>query len=303
MPLTDALPGGVAGGINSAVSSKYNPVNMGTFARDWIDEQANSFLLKPATMEGIAGFLFDYDNDMHLTAENDVTDHYTEQNKFFSDHVAIRPIEITLRGFCGELAMKAPQGVLGALATLQNKLTQLPGILGKYTPGAVSKVSKVITKATNQVNQVDNVLNRTKNLISLVSGGLAATSQIERAWIKLMGLRELGAHFTLQTPVGYLSYMAEAPRRAVPRHFVIRRLVFIQDEQTRQWVDISVTMKEIRFADVTSSGSGATSEGSKASNSGRAIFQRQDPTNKGQTTGSPVQFDTFRSQFAGNLDL
>lgn len=293
--LTDILPAKAGDVINSTIQSKFNPVNAITSARAYADTLANNWLVKPATAEGIYGFVFDYEGETTLQADADITDHYTEQNTFFQDHVALKPLEVTMRGYAGEIVHEAPQGVAGLLGNLTNKLTVVDALLGKYTPQATQKIKQALTKATLVVNRVDDAINRAQNLVRLV-GGSPATSRIEQAFSKLMALRDTAQVFTLVSPWGLLA------GRDGPRAFVIKRLAFVAEDETKNWLDIMVGMREIRFADVVGSGSGQTPEVSKANNAGRAIPQRQAQVNKGTTSGIPVPKLKVLSSF-GVLDL
>lgn len=51
---------------------------------------------------GIAGFRFHVPESEMIKLENDVTDHYIENNTAVQDHIAQRPVSITLTGYVGE---------------------------------------------------------------------------------------------------------------------------------------------------------------------------------------------------------
>lgn len=297
MALTDILPSGAGSALNAAASSKWNPVNMALKGRSALDELANNYLVKPASAEGIAGFLFDYEGETQIVVDDEITDHYTESNRFFQDHDAHKPLEITMRGFVGELVAQAPQGVTGALSILQNKLTTLPALLGKYTPGALSKVQGAINSATNTVNKIDNYISRAKNIMGLVAGGSAAPTKQAQAFGKLMALRDTSQVFNLVTPFGFMAEGDPATGKAVPRCFVIKHLVFIQAEETRQWADIAVTLKEVRFAEVTASDKGQSPAAALQNNAGRAALQRMTQTVKGKAQGTVTAFGKLKAAF------
>lgn len=54
------------------------------------------------TSTGIAGFKFHCPQSEQVNMESDITDHYTDINSAVQDHIARRPITITLNGFQGE---------------------------------------------------------------------------------------------------------------------------------------------------------------------------------------------------------
>lgn len=299
MALTDILPSGAAGAINSAAASRWQPVNMVTRGRNYLDTQANNWLVKPATASGISGFVFDVERETTVSADTDITDHYTEYNLFFQDHAAIRPMEITLRGFVGEIVQKVPQGVVGLLGGIQNKLTTLDALLGKYTPQAVTSIKSVITKSQNVVNQVDNIIGRAQNIVGLIAGGSPAPTKQEQAFSKLMALRDTRQVFTIVTPWGLAAYFDPIRQKGGPRSFVVKRLLFEQGEESRDMSDIVVTLKEVRFATVASSNppTGQTSQEAAQNASGRAQQGLQGTTSKGKTSGIPSPFTALTSVF------
>lgn len=54
------------------------------------------------TSTGIAGFKFHIDQSEQVNMESDITDHYVDTNSAVQDHIARRPITITLNGYQGE---------------------------------------------------------------------------------------------------------------------------------------------------------------------------------------------------------
>jgi hypothetical protein len=293
MALTDILPPGPASAINSAASSQWNPVNMVTTGRDYLDTLANNYLVKPSGANGIAGFVFSVAGEANLMADTDITDHYTEYNNFEQDHAALKPIEVMLRGFVGEKILPSPQGINGLLSGIQNKLTTVQTLLGKYSPQALNKVSAVVNSAQNTVNQIDNVIGRAQNIVGLIAGGSAAPTAQAKALAQLMALRDTRQVFTLVTPWGQLAYFNPITQKAGSRSFVIKRLMFEQPENTEDYSDIVVTLKEVRFATVaTPNASGGTIPGQTAAeaaqnSSGRLQQQSQAQTNKGNQVGAP----------------
>lgn len=299
MALTDIGPSNsFADSVNSAAASNYNPVNQVLSGRSALDTLANNWLVKPASAQGICGFVFDYEGETEISADNDITDHYTESNRFFVDHCARRPLEIVMRGFVAEVVQTAPQGVTGALSILQNKLTTLPALLGKYTPGALAKVQSIVTASQNIVNQIDNVINRAQGLLGLFASASPAPTKQEQAFAKLMMLRDTVQVFNLVTPLGLMAARDEFTGSPGPRTFVIKHLTFVQSEDSKYQTDISVTLKEVHFADVQGTTKGASPAVALLNKGGTLAYNAQGPTNKGQTTGVSVPFSTMTEAFA-----
>lgn len=273
MALTDLLPSGAASPLQSAAASKFNPLNMVASGRGYLDTLTNKFILKPANAKGLAGFVFDYEGEtvVHHTAE--ITDHYSEQNTFSNDHAAQKPARIVLRGYVAELSVNPSSGVLGALATLQGKLTQLPSLLGKYTPAIVPKLAALTTQATNFVNKIDDTIGRAQNIVGLIVGSQVAPTKQEKAYQQLYALWSNNTVFTLTTPFTYF------------RSVMIESMTFTQDETTKQWSEISVTVKEVRFAGAVVQGPGMSPELAAQTAAGRAAAQIQSPVNNGNVQG------------------
>lgn len=62
----------------------------------------NDAIASVFTSTGIAGFKFHCPQREQVNMESDITDHYTDINSAVQDHIARRPITITLNGFQGE---------------------------------------------------------------------------------------------------------------------------------------------------------------------------------------------------------
>lgn len=283
MALTDIIPGGQSIA-DRANASKLNPLNMVTSARSVADGIAN-FILKPANAKGLTGFIFDYEGETVVHHQSEITDHYTEQNTFVNDHAAQKPAKITLRGFVGELVANPDTGVLGAINTLQNKLSTLPVLLGRYTPGAVQKIAQAATKATQVVNKVDNAISRAQNVVGLILGSTPSATKQQKAYQQLYCLWQANAIFTLETPFNYF------------RSVIIESMTFVQEEDTKQWSEISVTVKEIRFSGVQPQGPGVTPQLAAQNLAGRAAQQGQSQTNQGKPQGLTRPFLDIKTIF------
>lgn len=285
MALTNLLPSGVAGSAEQAAASKYNPLNMIASGRSYLDTLANKFILKPANAKGLAGFVFDYEGDTTVIHQSEITDHYSEQNTFVNDQAAQKPARIVLRGFVGEIVANADLGVLGAIAAFQGKLTTLDAILGKYTPGSVQKIQALATQATQVVNKIDNAISRAQNLVGLFVGAAVAPTKQQKAYQQLYALWSNNIVFTLDTPFTYF------------RSVMIESMTFVQDETTKEWSEISVTVKEVRFTGVTVQGPGMSAQLAAQTQMGRSVYQSQAQTNKGKAQGLFSSFGKVKAAF------
>jgi hypothetical protein len=204
--------------------------------RSYLDGLANKYILKPILSKGIGGFVFDYESDTQVNLDAEITDHYTEDNTAIQDHIAIRPAKVTLRGFVSELAQAKDTGVSGALSEINSRLETVEAYLGNYTPGMVQGLQKAITATQNAVNTIDQTVNRIENIVGLFTA--PGQTKQERAYQELEQLLQTKQIVTLETPYKYFDLMA------------IESITFIQPDDNRYQSDISVTLKQIRYASV-----------------------------------------------------
>ncbi len=255
MALTPVLPSSVFTAIPSGQS--------------YLDGLVNKYVLRTKSSHGIGGFVFDYLGDVNVTLQADITDHFAEDNTAIQDHVAIRPIKVTLRGFVSELVLPASQGVVGLLATAQSALTRVEAYAGKYTPGVTQTLSKAVTQVQDTVNTINRTLAKAQNIISLFPGSPPAATKQAKAYSQLFTAMQQKLPMQIDTPYRVLTNM------------LIEQITFVQPEETKFWSDISVTLKQINFVEVAT----VADDGTFA---GRLAQQAQASTNKGIVPGKPV---------------
>lgn len=234
---------------------------------NYLNAIANKYIVKPRSAKGIAGFVFDYEGESTVTYQSEITDHYVETNDAIQDHVAQRPVRISLKGFVSELVQSQPAGIIGALATIQNKLTAVPAYLGKYTPGAISTLQKSISTAQNVANQINLGLAKVQNIVGFLPGAAPQKSKQQRAFAQLVALWQSRQVMTVETPYRYYDSM------------LIESVSFTQPEETTSWSDITVALKQVRFVQVQTVALDQTF-------AGRLAMQRQTQASQGKTQGT-----------------
>ena len=258
--------------INEPDTSQLSTITSGNSV---LDELSNKFVVKPKTLHGINGFVFDYEGEEEVTWAAEITDHFIENNTPVQDHIGVKPLKMTLHGFVAELILKKPQGsILGSLATIQGALTSVPAYLGNYTPGAVQKLQKITTAAQNTVNQIDSAASRLYSLVNLFTA--PGSSRQTQAYNKLLALANKRQVMVVQTPWKTLDRMA------------IESVRFIQDELTHDWTDILVTLKQLQFVSLTTT---------LDVNANRNAQMAQPAANNGTTAGTPVPTSALYSSF------
>ena len=216
----------------------------------WLDAQADKYILGPVGAKGINGFVFDYEGATTISHNATITDHWAEDNTVINDHIAISPVKITLHGYVGEQSINTSGGVNGAFAALQSKLGTLTPYLNQYSTQMQSKLSKALSKSQDTMNKLNRTVSQVGNALTLVNNvglgglpGLLSKSDPSKkqlnAYTQLVGFFKTKTIFTLTTPYGPFDNMA------------IESLIFTQDAETSAITDISVTLKQLQFAQVT----------------------------------------------------
>jgi len=201
--------------------------------------QIVDIVLEPKYSPGISGFVFDIPTNETLSYTADITDHYTENNSHINDHITIKPITISLSGLIGELVYRQPEGVAAVVKDLQSRLSIIQGYAGQFTPPGFQYVQQGINIADTAVSTVNQSIDRIKNTIAWIQSvaGKRDTLQ-QQAAQQLKSLMYTKELVTVQTPWGYFDNMA------------IDSISITQGEDSKLYSDISVTLKEIRFAEV-----------------------------------------------------
>lgn len=87
-----------------AQNKKYAQINKDDYAKSLFKENINinEAIVNVLSNTGIAGFKFNVPAREQVDMQSEVTDHYTDINRPIQDHIALRPITITLNGLHGE---------------------------------------------------------------------------------------------------------------------------------------------------------------------------------------------------------
>lgn len=95
---------------------------------------------------GIAGFKFNCPQSEQVTMQSEITDHYIDINRPVQDHIALRPVTITLTGLQGEYFYS---------------VNQIEDILAKVVPtlSLVKQFLPKLTTATEQIKFGKKILN------------------------------------------------------------------------------------------------------------------------------------------------
>jgi hypothetical protein len=279
--------------IASGISAGQNAVNSaGMKASDYLNQLTSGKIkVKPKGVAGIGGFVFDYEGETTVTFSAEITDHYSENGGVLNDHRIVKPIRVTLRGFVGEMVYKRKAGLAGFLGLIQSKLTTVPAYLGKYTPQALGKVQGVLTQAQNITDKVNNYAERTKNIVGMFQKAVPGATAQEKAFATLMAMHEAGTTFVVEKDAKYQPKISVATPWTVLDDMMIETILVTQGEDTKFQTDISVTLKQVRFADTQS----ATIDPSQFAE--RAAQQAEPNKDKGTTKGTTANVSLLSSVF------
>ncbi len=212
-----------------------------TRVSDYLDKKIGAIISIPGSKnKGIAGWVFDIPTGESVDLSSDISEHYTESGSFVNDHVVLKPIRITLSGFIGELVFRVPQpgSAEYALEQIQNRLLIVNSYLGPLSQGATQKAAAIVAKAAYIFNQAQAMAKRAQNLVGMFSGADTGESAQTKAYLELVALWASKQILNVQTPWALFSSM------------IIETVSAKQDDQANDYSDISITLKEIRFANV-----------------------------------------------------
>lgn len=238
-----------------------------TSFQKYIDAQVGSYIVRPLTAQGIGGFLFTIRDNERLELRADITDYVSEDASAFQDHIAIKPMTMTLRGFIGEAENKVDSGSVGVLGTLQDKLTTVSAYAPPFTQGAIDKAAAALSSANTALQTIDSIIKQTQNIASTLGVPLYGGTAQEQAFLTLSGMFNARQVVTVETPWGYFDNMA------------ITGIVTEQDGKSTEISDIIVALKQMRFR---------ATEILSPAKAGRAGQKSAATINKGRLKGTEI---------------
>ena len=183
-------------------------------------------------------FAFDIITSHQMVADSDITDHYVEDGSSLQDHIALRPITFTLRGFCAEkVYIGELPPITSKLSSGASKLQPLQALfptVSSYCQTVVAASSYVESVVDKYVKIAQNIKDKVKDFNSLLRPAAVITRQ-EVIANELMKLREARVLCNLTSPWGFYQNMA------------LQSIQLVQDETTSQ-SEIIIELKQMNFA-------------------------------------------------------
>lgn len=231
------------------------------------------YFISGDTEQGIIDLRLDIVGTETLTADCDVTDHYTESNTAYQDQISIKPRIYTIEGEVGELVWYQKDSVSQVVGQVAQRLEGIISFLPVRSK-SFNQMKKTAMKAAQWVDTGSNILSRASNLLSLDilnekgdKTGSRSLSNQEQAYIYLVGFRDNRTLLTIQTPWGVL------------KNYVIMNLKFTQPRETKDKSIISITLKEIRLTQIE------TVKFDANKFQGNAVYENQPQVDNGKTRG------------------
>ncbi len=198
---------------------------------------------------------FDIIQEHTISFSNSITDYYLEDNTAIQDHISHAPLTITLSGMRGELTYTPSDTDVAkelakakSVTTSRNLLTQASKLrpLNMFLPpvsNAMALARNVATYVANSIARYDGILKSWSNtnygLNQYQGVGFSQTNtKLEEVCAKLRSLSANNTALIVQTP--YQSF----------QDMYIESVTLSQGENNYV-TDIQVTLKQLRFAEVT----------------------------------------------------
>jgi len=175
-------------------------------------------------------YLFDIITNNDLVAEADITDQYVEDNTSRQDHMALKPLEYTLRGFVSEKVFYRRQEITDKIVDGLSKLQPiaiLAPTVSSYANTVIAASSYVeasVNRYIKNINSIKSLFNKNKTV------NITRQEQVAQDLIKLRDNRVL---VNLDTPFGKFE------------NFLVKSAKIEQEETTSQ-SQVVVTVKEYR---------------------------------------------------------
>lgn len=187
---------------------------------------------------GIAGFLFDIEEDSMVELGSDITDHFVESNVALQDHIALRPVEIETNGCVGELVFPPDNELVGDQTPGQQPVVLFDNsdLTPELSPVATLIYAESVTVDASSANGVID----TNTLAGFFGHQSIQPPEITRqsnALLYFFQLREARILFTIETPWGFWTNMA------------ILNIHVRQGKDSKFQSDFTVRFKQISIAD------------------------------------------------------
>lgn len=252
-------------------------------------DSLNTYVVSPLNAFGLGGFVFDVEGDTQSNLTAEITDHYLEDNTAVQDQIAIRPLEITLNNYVGELVFSPSNDTDSFTQQLTQKLTTvtnfLPALSDAATQAKETLSGGLGSFSDFSLSDIPSLTEQASDLWSLTRNLNPAADRQQQAYLYFKSLLDQKILVGLQTPFEYVTNMA------------VQSIQATQPESSRFISNFTITLKQIRVV--------STEEVPFNPNSfqGRGGVQRQPEADNGKTQGVEANASILYQSLEGAFGL
>ena len=195
------------------VNNRYGTIDLKKLAQKVFKTtvDAGSAVVNILGATGIAGFKFNIPQEELIKLENEITDQYTESNFARQDHIALKPVTITVNGLVGDYFYSINQ-IEDALALIVPTITLVKEFIPQIRSVTQRQKINHLQKAESNIQKQDNgsykAIVRGKeyeysfnsmDLFSLFQSLYKLKSPQTRAFLFFEALRKSRATFSVET--------------------------------------------------------------------------------------------------------
>lgn len=176
----------MANSLYSNLNKQYGSLNKMQLANTVLKKatDAQNVIVNFLSNTGIAGFKFHIPQTEAIKLENDITDHYTETNSPIQDHIAQKPITITLTGLVGDYFYSVNQ-IEDKLARIVPTLTLVKEFIPKLSAAAAFLKAKKLSQI-NPFKNKNQLANNPQN--PMLQGGVQTVAVSDFSAMDLFAL-------------------------------------------------------------------------------------------------------------------
>lgn len=254
----------------------------------------NTYVVRPINAFGVGGFVFDIEGESTVNLTAEITDHFVEDATTIQDHIAVKPKKVILKSYVGELVYRQDPDTDTFIQKAVQKLT----VVNEYLPTLTDMAQQVLDLRQEREDSplsLDNLgniatsktINRISDYWAFVKNMMPELPRQQQAYMYFKSLINQKILVSVQTPFEFMNKMA------------IESITAIQPEGSKYISDFSITLKEIRTAQILSPLRGTygrqitRNEDWAQVMSQRAAQQTIPSTNQGNVQGLEITEDDF----------
>lgn len=261
------------------INNKYSKSDVTNYAKYCLKQSVDvgKAIVSVLSNTGISGFKFNIPQTEQVKMESEVTDHYTDINSAVQDHIAKKPVTITLSGLEGEYFYS-----LNPIEDALGLITPTLSLIKQFLPKLDAAVMQFKAKKTHQVPKIKKNADGTMIIEAEVSANKKDFNAIEmftlfqdlyklksaqtRAFLFFQAMWDAQAIFSVETTWRRYDNM------------VITSIIPVRDNNA-DITEFTLTFKQLSFTQ---------SETLDLKGAGRVLEQNSPVVNKGIEKGKEV---------------